>query len=156
MRKFVALLLLFVLCGCQAVPHNAKQTDTVLFTPIYTIQSDMPLLRAYEYALPKGSLDERINALFSALSLPAHLRAYALRSGVLTLDLSYEYQSLTGMERTLSDACVVLSYCAWDEVDAVTITVEGNPSFGRDAFEMTPQMFLLEAPSPNADASEES
>ena len=47
--------------------------------------------------------------------------------GVLHLDLSEHYGGLSGMEQSLADACIVLTFCQLPEVEAVSLTVEGRP-----------------------------
>ena len=55
------------------------------------------------------------------------LRSWRLEEGVLRLDLSEAYGGLSGVDLTIADYCIVLTLCQVEGVEAVDITVEGEP-----------------------------
>ena len=66
---------------------------------------------------------------------------------MVTLDLSEAYGGLSGVELTLADACIVLTLCRLEDVEAVYLTVDGRPRPFRDQV-LTPADFLLEEGEP--------
>lgn len=66
----------------------------------------------------------------SGLSSPfpagVRLLSWSLEEERLHLNLSEQYGGLTGMELTLADSCIALTFCALDQVESVYITVEGR------------------------------
>lgn len=46
---------------------------------------------------------------------------WALEDGELRLDVSAEYASLSGWRRSIADCCAVLTFCAIEGVDSVSI-----------------------------------
>lgn len=51
---------------------------------------------------------------------------WQLEEGRLHLDLSEQYYSLSGVDLTLADACLTLTFCQLEEVESVYVTVEGR------------------------------
>ena len=51
---------------------------------------------------------------------------WQLEEGRLHLDLSEQYYSLSGVDLTLADACLTLTFCQREEVESVYVTVEGS------------------------------
>jgi len=60
--------------------------------------------------------------------IPAGVRllSWSLEEGQLHLDLSEQYGGLTGVELTLADSCIALTFCGLEGVESVYITVEGR------------------------------
>ena len=54
------------------------------------------------------------------------LRGWTLEDGLLTVDFSARYASLSGVSLTLADYSVAETLCQLDGVDAVEITAEGD------------------------------
>ncbi len=54
------------------------------------------------------------------------LRSWELEEGRLHLDLSEEYDRLSGVDLTLADACLILTFSQMEEVESVYVTVEGR------------------------------
>lgn len=54
------------------------------------------------------------------------VRAFALESGVLEVDFSSRYASLSGIDLTLADYSVVRTLSQLEEVETVVITVDGQ------------------------------
>lgn len=65
------------------------------------------------------------------------LRQWSLENGLLTVDFSGSYGILSGIDLTLADYCVVLTLTQLEEVDAVVITVDGEPLPYRDHQRLT-------------------
>ncbi len=64
--------------------------------------------------------------LSSPFPAGVRLLSWSLEEERLHLDLSEQYGGLTGMELTLADSCIALTFCTLDWVEAVYITVEGR------------------------------
>ncbi len=67
------------------------------------------------------------------------LRGWTLTSGLLTVDLSGSYGTLSGIDLTLADYSIVLTLAQLEEVEAVMITVEGKVLSYRDHQRLTPE-----------------
>ena len=59
---------------------------------------------------------------------PAGVRLldWTLEEGRLHLDLSEQYNGLSGVNLTLADCCIALTFCQLEGVEAVYVTVEGH------------------------------
>ena len=66
------------------------------------------------------------------------LRGWTLQNGLLTVDLSGSYGTLSGIDLTLADY-MVLTLTQLEEVEAVMITVEGQVLPYRDHQRLTPE-----------------
>lgn len=87
-----------------------------------------------------GPADE---SLLSPFPAGVALRELSLEGNVATVDLSEGYGGLSGVELTLADACVTLTLCQLEGIDAVYFEVEGAPRPFRDQV-FTPDDFLLD------------
>ena len=65
------------------------------------------------------------------------LRGWTLENGLLTVDFSSRYGSLSGIALTLADYSVVLTLTQLDTVDTVMITAEGDLLSYRDHQRLT-------------------
>lgn len=65
------------------------------------------------------------------------VRDWNLTGGLLTVDFSSVYGILSGINLTLADYSVVLTMTQLEEVEAVTITVDGHPLSYRDHQKLT-------------------
>ena len=76
---------------------------------------------------------------------PSGLRLldWQLEEGRLHLDLSDHYYSLSGVDLTLADACLALTFCQLEEVDSVYVTVEGHELPYRAAQQLSMENILL-------------
>ena len=68
---------------------------------------------------------------------------WQLKEGVLHLDLSDQYYSLSGVNLTLADACLTLTLCQLEEVDSVYVTVEGHELPYRSIQQLSAEDILL-------------
>lgn len=71
----------------------------------------------------------RKNGLTCALPEGVTVESWSLENGVITLNLSAGYLSLSAMNRTATAFCAVLTLCQLENVEAVTITAGGSPVF---------------------------
>ena len=65
------------------------------------------------------------------------LRSWTLADGLLTVDFSARYASLSGVSLTLADYSVAETLCQLETVDAVEITADGDRLTYRDHQRMT-------------------
>lgn len=75
--------------------------------------------------------------LTSALPEGVSLRSWTLNNGLLTVDFSSTYGTLSGIDLTLADYSVVLTLTQLEEVETVMITVGGEMLSYRDHQRMT-------------------
>ena len=68
---------------------------------------------------------------------------WQLSEGVLYLNLSDQYYSLSGVDLTLADACLTLTLCQLEEVDSVYVTVEGHDLPYRSIQQLSAEDILL-------------
>lgn len=89
--------------------------------------------------------------LASSFPTGVRLLSWSLEEGQLHLDLSEQYGGLTGVELTLADSCIALTFCGLEGVESVYITVEGREIPYRRTQVFTAREVLLfgeEAPVP--------
>lgn len=65
------------------------------------------------------------------------VRKWSIHNGLLTVDFSSAYASLSGIDLTLADYSVVLTLTQLEEVDTVMITVDGEMLAYRDHQRLT-------------------
>ena len=68
---------------------------------------------------------------------------WQLEEGRLHLDLSDHYYSLSGVDLTLADACLALTFCQLEDVDSVYVTVEGHELPYRTTQQLSMENILL-------------
>lgn len=83
-----------------------------------------------------------------------------MEDGCLHLDLSEQYGGLTGIDLTIADACLTLTFCQVEGVEAVYVTVEGSEIPYRPIQRLTLEDVLLstgqESPPPQENVPESS
>lgn len=75
-------------------------------------------------------------------------------AGVLTVDFSERYGSLSGIDLTLADCSIALTLCQLPQVQSVMVTVEGDVIPFRDQQELTPSDVVLAFDLPESLLSE--
>lgn len=141
-RRGLALILCAVLlaaAGCAARPSAAGGEEgsyLIYYSALNDPDGESAVAGEY-HSLPEGQ--EAIPGLVELLMqqpqsdtlttpLPGGLRLldWQLEEGVLQLDLSEHYYSLSGVDLTLADTCLTLTLCQLEEVESVYLTVEGH------------------------------
>lgn len=156
MRVRLVLLaaLLCLLGGCMTpvsqeatyeVYFRAKATDSV---PTAALVPERCSLTEGEDPV-QGLLDRLLDGpesenLEPALPVSVTLRQWTLRDGLLTVDFSGRYGSLSGVALTLADYSVVLTLTQLDTVDTVLITAAGDPISYRNHQRLTRADVCLE------------
>lgn len=64
--------------------------------------------------------------LESPLPSRTEILSYSLSGSAIILNMSEEYHELSGMKKTVANACITLTLCQLSEVDAVSVYVEGE------------------------------
>lgn len=139
MKRWTAsgLILLLIVCltaGCLS------QREKEMIYPVYFLSAQVgqeEVLVPEQRSLPQGS-DPVEGILELLLEGPAGenltrtipsgvtLRGWSLKNGLLTVDFSARYGTLSGIALTLADYSVVLTLSKLDEVQAVMITADGE------------------------------
>ena len=153
----LACLLLASLCGCAQDREEGGKSGA--YRLYYSALGDQMAATAVgvEYtqlpqdAQPVPTLIESLldGPTETGLSSPfpdgTRLLDWALEDeGCLRLDLSEQYGSLTGVDLTVADACLTLTLCQVEGVEAVYVTVEGSEIPYRPIQQLTADSILLE------------
>lgn len=151
---FLAAALL-LLAGC-GVPQAQEESYQVYFRA----QEGEAALVAEARCLPPGSdpveglialllAGPEGEGLIRAIPSSVTLRGTALENGLLTVDFSGRYASLSGIDLTLADYSIVQTLTQVEGVEAVTITAEGEPIPYRDHQRLTAaEAWMFQGESP--------
>lgn len=143
--RFLFLLLPFPLllssCAIRAAVKESRPPDGA-YEIYFAVADDAPGGQAvhFEYRLPPAETDLITGLVSLLLGEPTSsalkspflgknitLRSSQLEDGQLTLDLSEQYSALTGVDLTVASYCFALTLCQVEGVDAVRLTVMGEP-----------------------------
>lgn len=135
----LSVLLLLLLCGCG---HDQESAVYEVWFPSQDGGAACAL-SAERRILPQdqepieGLLDLLLAGPQSEALLPivpngTTLRGWSRVGQLVTVDLSPRYAALSGIGLTLADYCIVRTLCQLPDVDAVAITVDGDPIRYRD------------------------
>lgn len=139
------LLALLLLSGCAGQTEGENAYDVYFLTR----ESGREAALAAERRTLSPEEDEVEGLLNSLLSGPSEegllrtipdgvtLEGWTLENGLLTVDFSGRYGSLSGVALTLADYSVVLTLTQLDTVDTVMITAEGDLLSYRDHQRLT-------------------
>lgn len=97
--------------GAAVVPEN--------YIPAQSVPGVDELLAA----LMAGPGSENMTSPFPS---GTYVRSWTLQDGVLTVDVSENYGDLSGIDLTIADYCITLTMCQLEDVDSVTVTVDGE------------------------------
>ncbi len=148
-RRILALLtVLLLLSGCAG--EEGTQTGLELY---YARESNLSLDSALSSVAWEGEtgiesifqqllLDQEDEGLVSLIPSRTTLKGWSVEDGVLYLNLSGEFGTLSGIELTMASYCLVLTYCQLEEVSAVAITADGEYLLEQEL--LTPQQVILD------------
>ena len=149
MRKWMWLLLLCLLPALSACAGHERQEENeegILIHYVTTAEDakggDAVCGIRVELEVPEnGSLMQQARAvveklmeepaqpgLHSALPQNIKLLGVALQGRRVCVDFSSEFNSLTGVELTLANSCLVLSLSQLENINSVVVTVQGRPA----------------------------
>ncbi|HHU22825.1 MAG TPA: hypothetical protein GXZ52_05330 [Clostridiales bacterium] len=141
-RTITALIIIVATLLAACASHSGEKGVAGVEVQVYrvvtgSLRNDGELIRAEKVVIPSGS--DRLHAAMKALeeppkdpdlerSLPQKLKilSYSLESGQLSLEMSREYLSLQGIDKTVVDYCITLTLCDLEEVEAVSLYVDGQ------------------------------
>ena len=140
MRRWIAFFLfLLFLAGCSSVENREDEpsVDVYYLAPSDGIDSGSAIGKvAYTAAHREDLLHEALirltedpeekTKMHSAFPAELHINTYSLENREITVDLTASYLNLTPVQKTLVRCCLVMTLCSLEEVDQVTITVEGK------------------------------
>ena len=109
--------------GAQALKAESRTLDT-----------ETDVVEGLLQAILAGPKSENLTNIIPA---SVSLRGWTLTGGLLTVDLSGSYGTLSGIDLTLADYSMVLTLTQLEEVEAVMITVEGQVLSYRDHQRLT-------------------
>ena len=147
----LALALLLSSCGANRPEQGAPGQYSLYFR---TNDTGTVLGREYR-TLPQGEEIEELvklllagpedGELVSPFPRGTALNRWRLEGDTVALDLSEAYGGLSGVDQTLADACLVLTLCQLDQVERISLTVEGRPRPFQD-HPLERSKYLLELP----------
>lgn len=153
MSMFLCLILLASLAAaCQAREETWEQyevyfpvdggsfKEAFLDTEQVTIQEEENLVDALLARLLQGPSGEGMRR---AVPEGASVRGWTLENGVLTVDFTRSYGSLSGIELTLADYSVTMTLSQIPEVTSVVTMVEGDTITYRDHQNLKPEDVIL-------------
>lgn len=151
MKRWLLALPFFVFLTACSVQPTGELVD-IYFCPI---QPNQPALVAEQRTLrdtsdPMAQLIATLltgplsDQLYSPIPAGVTLQQTQLNDdGILTIDLSESYSSLSGMSLTLADCAFALTLCQMDAINAVSVTVDGLPISFRDKQTLTADDVIL-------------
>ena len=142
-KRLIALLcaLALPLGGCGAPGEEASPPEGA-YRVYYAVTGKQATVQSvdFEYRIPDAGVPAadalakmvmtapQTYGLASPVRPEVHFRSAELEEdGLLHLDLSEQYGGLSGIDLTIANACFTLTLCQLEDVDAVYITVEGEP-----------------------------
>ena len=170
MKKLLTLALtglLLGLCSCTGSSDSAR--DGGEYRVYYSALGDQFASMAVGYETRELSKDVHpvpglLRELFQDpdtqdLESPfpdgVRLLSWGVEDGCLHLDLSEQYGGLTGIDLTIADACLALTFCQVEGVESVYVTVEGSEIPYRPIQRLTLEDVLLstgqESPPPQTE-----
>ncbi len=154
MKRGIALLLAVLLLMCSGC-SDLLESDKIKLQFYYRVSNDIPsgnaLTSEVKY-LDSDSIPAVMEALLEGpykagmmRTFPekVQLNSFALNEGILTLDLSESFGTLSGYDLMLAQYCIVLTVTQLDSVDGVSMTVDGKKVPGGAAGILTPTNVLL-------------
>ncbi|HIY22598.1 MAG TPA: GerMN domain-containing protein [Candidatus Flavonifractor merdigallinarum] len=159
MRRLIPLFTaLSLLCGCSgtgaSIPtapaggyllyflDERDTADSALSAEAWTPETgEENLAWAAVQALLDGPSGEGLSNPFPQ---GVEVRGLVVEDGILHLDLSEQYDGLSGVSLTLANACLTLTLCQLEGVEGLAITVEGLSSENTPATLLTPEQILLQ------------
>ena len=123
----LALLTLLPAAGCA----GKQEGENVYQVYFLSQETGSPSALVPEEDPVQGLLDRLLEGpsgedLTAVIPSSVTLRGWELNGGLLTVDFSSRYASLSGIDLTLADYSVVLTLTQLEEVEAVMITAEGE------------------------------
>ena len=131
---------------------HAKDGGQALRAENRTLDPETEAVEGLLQAILSGPESETLTNVIPA---SVSLRGWTLQNGLLIVDLSGSYGTLSGIDLTLADYSMVLTLTQLEEVEAVMITVEGQVLSYRDHQRLTAEdvhaSMLQEETSENAE-----
>ncbi len=133
--------LLLLLCACRGSDERGVSYN--VYFPSHAESFGQPALSAERHSVKEGeeTIPELLRLLLqgpqserlrAVIPNTVTLRDWRLDNGILTVDFSSAYGSLSGIDLTLADYSVTITLIQLPEVEAVVTTVEGDPIPYRD------------------------
>lgn len=142
MKKLWSLIVIccmvLSLCACESAQEstqyqiyfpsaevNSGQVSRAVGGETYSGELTVEKLLAAQLAEP---VSEGLSAIATG---DVHVVGWSVVGGLLRLDLSTDYNELTGIDLTLAECCITLTMTQLESVDKVRITVGGRDVAGR-------------------------
>lgn len=114
--------------------NQAEGEENALAAEKHTLPQDVePVEGLLNLLLTEPQSEDLANAIPDGV----RVRKWSIHNGLLTVDFSSAYASLSGIDLTLADYSVVLTLTQLEEVDTVMITADGEMLAYRDHQRLT-------------------
>ncbi len=136
---FFLLLILLLLAGCASLDDREDEPSVEVYflAPAEGTDSGSAVGRITYTAAHRGDLlhealvrltedPEEKTKMHSAFPPEVRINTYSLEGREITVDLTAAYLNLAPVQKTLVRCCLVMTLCSLEEVDRVTISVEGK------------------------------
>lgn len=159
MRRLIPLVAaLSLLCACSGTKASMPTAPAGGYLLYFLDERDTAVsaLSAEAWTPAKGEENLAWAAVQALLDGPSgeglaspfpngvEIRGLRQEDGVLHLELSEQYDGLSGVSLTLANACLTLTLCQIEGVEGITITVEGLDGSNTAATLLTPEQMLLQ------------
>lgn len=147
MRRICLLLALLLTLGLTGCLEQEQGTAYAVYY-LNRAEGEENALASEKHTLPQDTqpVEGLLNLLLTepqsedltkAIPDGVRVRKWSIHNGLLTVDFSSAYASLSGIDLTLADYSVVLTLTQLEEVDTVMITADGEMLAYRDHQRLT-------------------
>lgn len=147
MRRICLLMALLLTLGLTGCLEQEQGTAYAVYY-LNRAEGEENALASEKHTLPQDTqpVEGLLNLLLTepqsedltkAIPDGVRVRKWSIHNGLLTVDFSSAYASLSGIDLTLADYSVVLTLTQLEEVDTVMITADGEMLAYRDHQRLT-------------------
>lgn len=147
MRRICLLLALLLTLGLTGCLEQEQGTAYAVYY-LNRAEGEENALASEKHTLPQDTqpvegllqlllTEPQSEVLEKAIPDGVRVRKWSIHNGLLTVDFSSAYASLSGIDLTLADYSVVLTLTQLEEVDTVMITADGEMLAYRDHQRLT-------------------
>ena len=149
MRKYVSfLLVLILLCACTPQPEKGHAVKTIYHTTADALLAPQEV--TIDVMEPKAEIVQLFSILneiqLSEFCDGVELESFSLVGDTLALQLSLEYEALSGLSRTVCDGAITLTFCDLPYVNTMILRTNGTEK------SLTRDDFLLSLPAHSSQA----
>lgn len=143
MKRMTGIVVLFALLISLCACGETEKTALRLYLPAETTEGELLTEAIVDVDYHgTGTTADLLNVLLPKLGM-GELYRYTQEGGSLWVDLTGENSTLTGIDRTLVQSCIVLTLLQTEGVERVCVTEEGAPFVGTEYILLTEKDMLF-------------